>query len=218
MSLAVVRRDAFDVAVVEPLRNHEQRKRSVHAVAAALGDDVHELPHHAGAVGGLGAERLDLHILNRLVIQVDREDVAAKWVGHIHAVDAGAPLGSAGLLRVGPDVDAGNHQPDILEPPVGRHGHRRQRRVVDVHRESGALGIDQRALTLDRDGLGQRPDGHRDIHLRHRTQPRDLLADDRLEPFQLHANRVGGGRQVGDPEFTFGVGHGREEFRAPRRS
>ena len=194
----VVRRDAFDVAVVEPLRNHEERERAVQLVAAALGDDVHELPDHARAVRGLGAKRLDLHILNRLVIQVDREDVAAKRVGHVHAVDARAPLGSAGLLRVGSDVHARHHQPDILEAPVGRHRHRGQRRVVDVDREPGALGIDQRAFTLHGDRLGQRADGQRDVHLCHRAQPNGLLPDDRLEAFELGANRIGGRRQVGD--------------------
>jgi hypothetical protein len=79
----------------------------VEIVAAALGDDVHVLADHAGAVGRFGAERLDLDVLDRVVVQVHGEDVAAVRIGHIRTVEAGAPLGSGQLLRRRIDRDAG---------------------------------------------------------------------------------------------------------------
>ena len=121
---------------LERLRNHEERHRPVQLVAAALGDDVHELPDHAGAVRRLGAERLDLHVLDRFVIEFTAKTSPPN--GSVTSMPSTLVRRSdpARFLCVGPDVDARHHQPDVLKSPLRRHRHECQRRVVDVDRQS----------------------------------------------------------------------------------
>ena len=215
--LATIGGNAFDVRAVEILRDREERHRSVKVVAAALGHDVHELSDHARAVGGFGAERLDLDVLNGVVVQVDGEDVAAERVGDVGAIEARASFGSGQFLRGGIDVDARHHEPRVLEPPVRRHRHRGQRLIVDIDRQAGALRIDDRRLAGDGHGLGDRSDPQRDVDLSHRVETNRLFADDRLESGQLGADVVDRRRQVGDAEHPLRVGDGGElaqRFRA----
>ena len=143
--LALVHRNALDVRIVEPLRNHEQRRRSVEDIPAALRDDVHVLADHAGAVRCLGAERLHFDVLNRVVIQIDGENVSAVRIGDVGAIEARAALGSGQFLRGRIHRHSRDHQPRVLKAPARRHRHRGQRLVVDVHRQPGPLRIDDRS-------------------------------------------------------------------------
>ena len=67
--LWLVPRNPLDVRIVERLRYEKEGRRAVERVPAALGDDVHVLTDHAGAVGGFRTERLHFDVLNGVVIQ-----------------------------------------------------------------------------------------------------------------------------------------------------
>ena len=219
--LAAVGRNALHVGAVETLRNDEERRRPVELVAAALGDNVHELPDHTRAVRGFRPEGLDLDILNRVVIQVDGEDVAAVWVGDVGAVKARPPLGPGELLRRRIDRHSRHDQPRVLKAAVGGDRHRRERLVVDVDRQPGPLRIDNRRLADNRDRLGHRSDAERELEIDYGVQADDRFLDDGLKSGELSARVVRGGRQVADAERARRVTDGGElsqRFRALQRN
>ena len=192
--LAAIGRNSLHVRVVEFLRNHEQRGRAVKTVAAAFRHDVHELPDHARPVGCFSAEGLHFHVLNRVVVQVHGENVAAVRVGDVGAVEARAPLRSGQLLCGRIDRHARHDEPRILEAAVGGDRHGCERLIIDVDRQPRPFGVDDRRFRAHRHLFGDRSDRHREVDFGDGVETHRRLANDRLKAGELGPHLVGGGR------------------------
>ena len=195
-------------------------------VAAALGDDGHEAAS-AATVFRFGAERLDLDILDGVVVEARGEHAAAKRVGDVHPVELGAVLGGAARVHAWIDValirtdeDARHQRPDVLVAALRADRKRGQRGVVDVDGESRAFRIDRRAFTRDGDGLVHRANAQREVERRHGAKPDRNGLQRSLESLDLGPRLVSRGRQVVQPVETLCVRDGDEGaqcFRALER-
>ena len=169
---------------------------------AALGHEVDA--DAAGLLRHVDAAGVDRHFLERVEVVVARRRAGGRHVGDVDAVERPLVVGRVAAARhvvgllarhVAADVlavhgDAGRLLED--DPRVARRRNALQQLVGERLLRAGVLGVDDRALAGDRDGLLHGRDAQLRVDLRAEADgDLDALVDDGLEAGQLELDRVG---------------------------